>query len=597
MTALAPDLKITLVQSLDEALDLRAWLSDRRDFLAVDVETEGVNLGRDKIRLFQIGDTRRGFALAWEDWRGLVKDVLPQYRGKIAAHNLTFDLATMKRDGVHLQERLSHCTMIMAHLVNSGTRIGLKPTAARIVGPQALMGQGELEEAFQKYGWNWATVPLTYPAYWHYGVLDTCLTSAIAEHLYPLVQADYAEIYEIEMASIFVLCDARLRGMRVDLDYVQETRASMLAEMAELDERTFSKIGLAPSSDKKVREYIESVAQQGPLGSWWPFRTEKGEVSVDDDALRFFESDFPDLIPDLRRWRRCNFLVGHYFDNILHNHVDSIVRPNIRQVLRTGRMSITDPPLQTLPRGTDVRDAFIAREKHKIVQADFQQMELRGLAYYSQCRPMIEAFQRGEDMHSWVGAYVYHDGNQDRLTKLQRQVSKNVNFAKGYGAGDTKIAATAGVDVETIKEFQSKYDALFPEIKQFMQTLIGQMHQRHKADKQMWVKTVLGRRLVVDDEKPYVGVNYLNQGGMTGDILKLKIVELDAAGVGNYILLPVHDELLFDVPDEDIDDVLETVNRVMPERQLLGDCHLTIDTDVVERWGDHFRNPADRIKV
>lgn len=593
MGSLDPDLRITLVESLDDALDMRRWLGERRELLAFDVETSGLNLGKDEIRLFQVGDTRRGYALAWEDWRGLVKDLLPQYRGPMAAHNLPFDLAMLKRDGVDLREEQCHCTMVMAHLVNPGRLMGLKPTAARVVGQQALMGQGELEEAFQRFGWTWATVPISFPAYWHYGVLDTCLTSCIGEEFYPRVLDEYREIYEIELASVFVLCDARIRGMRVDLDYVRETRASMMSEMSELETNVFSKIGLAPSSDKRVREHLEQVAGQGPLGSWWPFRTEKGEVSVDDDALKFFEKRFPQTITPLRRWRRCNFLVGHYFDNILRNHVDSIVRPNINQVLKTGRMSITDPPLQTLPRGPEVRDAFIPHDGNKIVQADFQQAELRGLAYYAQCRPMIEAFQRGEDLHSWVGSYVYHDGDQSLLTKDQRQVSKNVNFAKGYGAGDTKIAATAGVDIGVIRDFQERYDSLFPEIKQFMQTLIGTMHDRRREDKQMWVKTILGRKIAVDDDKPYVGVNYTIQGGMTGDITKLKLVELDAAGLGEFIMIPIHDEILFDVPDDDIPDAVQTISRVMPERQLLGDLHLTIDIDVVDRWGSHYR-PVDQ---
>lgn len=584
MPALDPNFTATLVETLDDALDMRAWLGERRDWLGVDIETSGVNLGKDDVRLFQVGDVRRGFALSWEDWKGVVKETIPAYRGsQIVIHNATFDIAFLKRDGVHIREELVDDTMIMGHLVNSAGRIGLKPLAAKLCGQEALMGQGMLEDAMQKFGWDWGSVPTDYPAYWQYGILDTALCAALAAKLWPEVKAEYKFVYEVEMACVHVLVGSRLRGMKIDLDYTRETSASMQSEMAELEQR----IPFAPSKDKAVREYIENLADRGPLGGWWPFRTEKGDVSVDDDALEYFEDQFPEVITPLRRWRRCSFLVGHYFNNLLRENVGGVVRPNIRQVLRTGRMSITDPPLQTLPRGTEVRDAFVARDGCKLLLADYRQMELRVIASYAQCEGMLEAFRRDEDMHTFVGAMVYCDGDQSKLTKPQRQVSKSVNFAKGYGAGDAKIALTAGVDIGIIQDFQAKYNLRFPEVTSFMQTLIGEMHRRKKEDGTMWAKTVLGRRVVVDDDKPYVAMNYIVQGG-SADVLKLKLVELDAAGVGDYIMLPVHDELLLEVPDEDLDEARRIVEQVMPEKYLF-DCPLTIDTDIVSKWGNHYR--------
>lgn len=491
----------------------------------------------------------------------------------------------LRKAGVVIPQTLIDDTMIMAHLVNSGGRIGLKPLCAKLLGAEALMGQGELEAAMHTHGWNWATVPVDLPSFWHYGVLDTCLTAALADALWPKVRDEFRQVYEVEMASIHVLVGARLRGMLVDMDYVHQTRASYMSEMEQLR----GQIPFAPSKDASVREYIENLAARGPLGSWWPFRTERGAVSVDDDALAYFEDQFPETIKPLRRWRRLSFLTSHYLDSLVRENVDSVVRPSIRQVLRTGRSSVTEPALQTLPRGPEVRDAFIARPGHKIVQADFQQAELRVFAYYAQCRPMIEAFMRGDDLHQWVAAQVYQGGDTSRVTKQQRQVSKNVQFARIYGAGDPKIALTAGVDLGVIQEFQTRYNSLFPEVHHFMQRTISEMHRRKREEGQAYVTTRLGRKLVLDDDKLYVGVNYLCQCGATGDTLKLKIVELDAAGVGDYLLLGVHDELLFDVPESLVPEVRATIERVMPERQLFGDCHLTIDTDVIDRWGDRYR--------
>jgi DNA polymerase-1 len=590
---LDPNAKITLVETLDDVLDMRSWLGERRSggWLGVDVETEGLNLGRDRIRLCQYGDLSRGWAMPWEDWRGAVKDTLPVYDRQIVFHNSTFDLAMLKRDGVTVPEVLVDDTMIMAHLVNPASWIGLKPLAAKLVGKEALMGKDALTDLFHGGGYSWATVPIDHPSYWLYSVMDTMLTVGIAEELWPKVRDDYLRIYEIEMGCIHVLRDARLKGMLVDLEYTERTRAQLMSDMAELRVR----IPCDPGKDRQVRDLLEERGQRGPLASWWPFRTDSGEVSVDKDALKFFEPEFPELIPPIRRWREKSKLVGTYLNNILSENVDSVLRPNIKQVgARTSRMSITDPALQTLPRGRIVRDAFIPRDGCRIVLADFSQVEARVFAALADCQPMIDSFVRGEDQHAWVASLAYHHGNQELVTPLQRQISKNVGYANLYGAGIPKIAATASaatdtpVSIATIEDFMSRYNSLFPEIAQFKQEIIGEMHRRYQEEGESYVTTRLGRRLIVDHDKPYVAINYVTQASATSDVLKLKICELDAAGLGPYIRLPIHDEVFMEVPDEDVDDVLETTHRVMPERELYAPCPLDIETDVVMTWGEHY---------
>jgi len=590
---LAQDARVTLVDSLEDVLDLRAWLGERRDWLGCDIETTGLTLGRDEIRLFQLGDLRRGWALPWDDWRGAVKAFLPSYRGRIVFHNSAFDLAFLDMDGVHVPQVQVDDTMVMAHLINPAGRIGLKPLAAKLVGPEALLGKDDLTDAFKAGGWDFGTIPVDHPAYYVYSAMDTMLTAALAEELWPTIEEKYREIYDIEMGCIQVLVPARIKGMAVDLDYVARTRAQYVSDLEHLRVQ----IPCEPSKDRQIRDLFDARGREmgrGPLGTWWPFRTEKGEVSVDDDALKAFHDDFPDIMPPLREWRKKSRLVSAYLNNILTMNVDSVLRCNIRTLAaRTGRMSITEPALQTLPRGRAIRDAFVARDGHKIVQADYKQAELRVFAWYAQCRPMIEAFQRDEDLHSWVAAQVYANGDMSGFTKLQRQISKNVQFARIYGAGPAKIAATAGVEVEAIEDFMRQYNNLFPEAQEFMQGLMGQMHQRLREG-EAYVTTRLGRRLVVDRDKLYSGLNYLIQSTATSDVIKLKLCELDAAGLGEYIRLPIHDEILFEAPDEDVDDLLETIRRVMPERQLFGDCPLEIDTDVLSRWGDHYPDPAPR---
>ena len=592
MPSLTSDYTVTLVESLDDALDLKRWVGERRSggWLGVDTETTGLNLGRDRIRLFQVGDLAQGWAVPWEDWRGLVKDLLKTYDRPLAAHNSAFDIAMLKKDGVELREELVDDTMIMAHLVNPLGRIGLKPLAAKLMGASVMMGKDNLSDAFSNGGWDWETIPIDHPDFWIYSALDTSLTVGVAEALWPEVRDNYQRVYEVEMGAIHVLANARIRGMHVDMDYVYKTRAELMSE----NERLRGLIPCDPGKDRQVRELLEKLGGRGPLASWWPFRTDSGEVSVDKDALTYFESEFPDIIPPLRTWRQNNKIITSYFNNIIKNNANGVVHCHVQPVAaRTSRMSITDPALQTLPRGTIVRDAFVASDGHKLVMADYAQLEARVFAAFASCEPMIQAFRDGVDMHTWVAAMCYTAGDTSTVLKPQRTIAKGVQFAKLYGAGIPKIAATAGVPISEIEHFMEIYNQRFPEVQQFITGTINELGRRLQDEGQAYVRTLLGRRLPVDRDKLYAGVNYLVQASSTSDLIKLKICELDAAGIGGYFRLPVHDELIFEVPDAEVQDVVEVIERVMPERQLLP-VPLEIEVDTVSLWGDHYRSPEER---
>lgn len=597
MPKLSPNATVTLVESLDDVLDFRDWLGSRRSWLGCDIETSGLNLGRDRIRLCQFGDLERGWALPWEDWRGVIKDVLPKYRGDIAFHNASFDLGFLKRDGVQVPQRYTHDTMIMAHLIEPRYAIGLKPQAAKHVGPEAWAGKDALATAFRGGGWDWASIPVDHPSYYIYSAMDTMLTAALAEALWPKVQ-QYRKVYEVEMGCIHVLRDARLRGVRVDLEYSEATRARLIAENAAYR----AQLPIDPGKDRQIHAMFEKLGQDNGLNSklesWWPWRTENDNVSFDDDALAWAEQYFPTIVPPLRKWRKNEKLINSYFNNIIGMNVDGILRCNIKQVgARTGRMSITEPALQTLPRGRIVRDAFIPScEDSVLVLADYSQMEARVFASYAGCQPMIEAFKRGDDQHTWVAALCYHDGDESLVEPEERAVAKNYGYANIYGAGISKMAATAGVPVGVVEGFKQTYDTMFPEIEAFKQNLIGTVMHRMREEGEGYVHTILGRRVPVDKDKPYKGLNYLVQGSSTGDVLKLKLIELAEAGMSEFIRLPIHDEVFSDVPKDCVPDALEILRNVMPETRLFS-CPLDIETDVCARWGEHYeKDPTKRFQ-
>jgi len=555
---------------------MKSWLGESRDFLAIDTETSGLNRGKDRVRLIQFADQDTGWAVPYEDYKGFAREVIHEYRGAMVCHNLLYDSSMLKRDGIIIPQHLAHDTLVLAFLKNPAARLDLKGAATIYVDKRAAVGRGLLEQFMGGGGYTWGTVPVDAPPYWLYGTMDVILTSRLASKLYPEIMMKYREAYELELGVIHCLREAELNGLMIDQDYIDRATAKLRAELDALRPQ----IPCDPMSDKQVVDYLTGIGV--PLF----VRTDKGNLSTDKTVMAYFKDRYPvcGLIADYKSKR-----------NQLHNYllkfrelaVDNILRASTRPLqAKTGRMSITAPPLQTLPRGRVVRDAIVARPGHKILQADFAGMEMRALASDAREEGMLGAFARGEDIHNFTAAALYGDS----FTKPQRGVCKNAGFAKIYGAGLEQFATTARIPVDEAKAFLEKYDVLFPGVAAYMQNVVNKVMERAggKRTGTGWITLIDGRDLPVPGDKAYVATNYRIQGSCAV-VMKRKIVELDAAGLGEFFRLPVHDEVLFEVPDDLCYDAYHTIKEVMPDRYSFPGVTLEIDQDVVHRWGQHYR--------
>ncbi len=570
-----PPLKLRLVETLDDLLDLREWFGERgHDVLGIDLETSGLNPRRDRIRTVQFGDHLTGWTLPWEGWRDAASTLIRTFTGRWAAHNALFESRFLLVNGVSLPVERLDDTMVKAHLNHSIPPHGLTPLSVRHLGSWARMGEDALHAAYRAGGWNFATVPVDFPPYWRYGALDAVLARLLDDELDPKI-TPFRQVYDIEMAAIAVLRDAELTGMKLDLDYCARTRAELEQEVAELAGQIPVK---NPGADKQVREYL--VGRGAPL----VLRTESGALSVSEQALRGLDHErFPEA-PLLARYRTCAYMLSNCFNGFERQRVGDVVHPSVKPVgARTARHSVTDPALQTLPRGDVVRNAFVAREGHKLILADYKQAELRVLAHFADEDAMKEVFARGDDPHAWLAEQVYHKARAD-VTADERQISKNSQYAKAYGAGDAQFAATARIPLEDASHFMRRYDELFPGVNGFMESTIQHVRETSGGKRYGWVESILGRHLKVEADEAYKGVNYIIQCSATADLTKLKLAQLGAAGLGEYVRLPVHDEILCEAPDDVADDVADDVREVLTETDLFS-VPMEVDVTVADRWG------------
>jgi DNA polymerase-1 len=246
-------------------------------------------------------------------------------------------------------------------------------------------------------------------------------------------------------------------------------------------------------------------------------------------------------------------------------------------------MSVTEPALQTIPRQSLVRDAFIPRDpERRLLLCDYDNQELRVAAHFSQDPAMLEAFAQGHDLHMETARRLYGPN----ATKEQRNRAKGAMFAKAYGAGVDKFALTANIPHAEAAAVFATLAQLYPQLERTMAQVTSAVRMRDRGDGYGYVKLIDGRHLRVKSSKAYVGFNALIQGSCA-TVLKRALVDLDAAGFGEFLNLPIHDEVMLDVPTDEATDIAHEVQRVMTREDF--SAPLTVGANVVERWGDPYR--------
>jgi DNA polymerase-1 len=220
--------------------------------------------------------------------------------------------------------------------------------------------------------------------------------------------------------------------------------------------------------------------------------------------------------------------------------------------------------------------------------ADFDQIEQRMMAHFAWVIAgdpgLVHAFAEGGDFFTTMARRIYDDATIEKKDP-RRQMTKNAAYAKGYGAGPAKFAITAGVDVASAAAFLDRYDAMYPGVVAFQRAVEQIATDRFQTEGDAYVKAPIGRIHIAERGKLYTLVNYLIQGA-AADVLKMKMLELQQAGLEEFMVLPVHDEVLFDVPHEQVRDVMRTIEAVMPDNTFT--VPLTVGVEHHARWGDKY---------
>lgn len=597
--------QLHLVDNVETAQNFLRWLGERRPHNAIAIDTETGELPgghrndalspwHGQLRLVQVGDGEQGWSIPWNEWSGVFYQAMDKFDGSIVCHNIAFEARWFAlKTRWRIPWERSHDTMIMAHIVDPLQRVALKSLSERLIDAKSAALQGTLDTELTKNGWTWGTVPVNFEPYWSYGALDTVLTMRLWEHFYEKCgpTGPYYKPYELEMATRKIVTQMELNGARVDLDYSKKK----YEELIDYTERV--KLWAYNKYDLSITSNVQLVRKFQELGGVITETTPSGQKSASKDQMKRLiiegNAEVRELAEAVLQQRKADKLANTYFLNFMEKNIDGILHPSVKTLgARTSRMSITDPALQTLPKGDDtVRRAFLPREEgNRIITSDLDQVEFRMFASMSSDPNLIELFHRadatGSDPFTEIGRQVYNDPSMQKSDK-RRNLIKGVVYGRLYGAGVAKQALTAGVPEPQMRAVSDSFDVNYPGMAEFQKKIERLGAERELYEGQGYIHTWTGRRIPCDEGRTYTLVNYLIQGG-AAEVFKSNLVKLDQADLTDYLIVPVHDEIVLEAPEKETKEVMQTVKECMTTTEGW-EVPLTADADgPLENWGAKY---------
>jgi len=505
-------------------------------------------------------------------------------------HNLKFDLAVLKSYGIDVQG-VAFDSQIAGYLVNPGGRgYGMNALSVQYLGIdpihiEALIGKGKDQLTMDQVSLELVS---------EYAAEDADIAFQLYEILAELIaKQDLTKVlHEIDLPLMPVLLEMEREGTFVDAKLLNQMSAELGQELERLEQAIYAEAGeeFNVASPKQVAEIL--FEKQGIK----PIRKTKTGYSTDVNVLQILakEHAIPRYMLEYRQVAKLKSTYTDTLPQLIHPKTGRIHSSFNQTIAATGRLSSTNPNFQNIPvrtaLGRDIRKAF--RPQHpgwQILSADYSQIELRLMAQYSQDERLIQAFKNGEDIHTATAAHVFGT-DLFGVTADQRRRAKVVNFGIMYGAGPFRMSNELEISRGEAAQLISDYFDTYPGIRNYIDTTL-EFAREHK-----FVQTLFGRKRPIPDidaanrmtreGAERVATNMPIQG-TAADIIKLAMIGVYQAlhdrGLASKMILQVHDELVFEVPDAEVAQ-LQVLVREFMEQAVTLDIPLTVDIGVGQNW-------------
>jgi len=475
--------------------------------------------------------------------------------------NIKYDILLLARYGVKVQGTLFD-TMLAHYLIDPDTRHGMDVLAENYLNYSPVSITELIGEKGKKQG-NMRDVEIGKIK--EYAAEDADITLQLKNTFHPLlIDTNTLQLaQEVEFPLVYVLAEIERNGVKIDVPALGEFSKTLEQDIRALEESIFEKAGtnFNIASPKQLGEVLFDKLQLDPKAK----KTKTGQYKTGEDVLLALAHK-SDIVQDILNFRQLQKLKSTYVDALpeLINTETGLIHTSYNQaVAATGRLSSTNPNLQNIPirteRGREVRKAFIPRsEDNVILSADYSQIELRLIAELSKDQNMLDAFSQGHDIHRATAAKVYNM-DFDGVTSEQRRNAKAVNFGIIYGQSAFGLSQNLGISRKEAADIINEYFNQYAGIKKYMSDAV------EFAKENGYVETILKRRRYLRDinsanmtVRGFAERNAINAPiqGSAADLIKLAMIaiqkEIEQQGLSGKMIMQVHDELVFDVPKQEV---------------------------------------------
>ncbi|MDZ7719580.1 MAG: DNA polymerase I [Balneolaceae bacterium] len=506
------------------------------------------------------------------------------------AHNYKFDYMMLSKAGIEISGK-AFDTMVAAYLVDATQKLKMDELSKGLlnykpVSIEELIGKGKKQKSM---------ADLNVDDIYLYACEDADITLRLYEILNEQLKKDELEeiAYQVDFPLMEILADMEYEGVRLDKEMLTQFSEELAEDLKKLETEIYEKAGeeFNINSPQQLGTILFEKLEL-PAGK----KTKTGQYSTAESVLTKLavKYEIPSLILDYRQLKKLKSTYVDALPALINPETERIHTEFNQTVTATGRLASSNPNLQNIPirtkRGREIRKAFIAEDGFKLMSADYSQVELRVIADISKDDAMIEAFMNDEDIHSRTAKEIFNLDSIDDVTPDHRRKAKEVNFGIPYGVSAYGLASRLGIENSEGKEMIDQYFERFPNILNYINDT------KAFAREHGYVKTLMGRRRYIPDIKSgnwnvrgfaeRTAINMPIQG-TAADIIKLAMINihhwLKENEKKSRMLLQVHDELIFEIHESEMDEVPDQIEEMMESAFEL-DVPLKVEAGIGENW-------------
>lgn len=606
-----PTLSAENYQTILEKADLDSWVEKLSAASVFAFDTETDSLDTQEARLvgmsFAIEAGHAAYLplghdyldapvqLPLEDVLQVMKPILESEKILKIGQNLKYDAEVLENYGIELKG-IGYDTMLESYVLNSVAGMGRHDMDSladrhlnhKTVSFEEIAGKGKKQLTFNQIALEEAA---------NYAAEDADVTLLLHQALYPQLEAEpkLKHIFQnIEMPLVPVLVRMERKGVLIDATVLAAQSKVITARLAELEKEAFELAGeeFNLASPKQLQTILFEKLQLPVIK-----KTPSGAASTNEEVLEELALNhaLPKLLLEHRSLAKLKSTYTDKLPLMINPRTGRVHTSYHQAVTATGRLSSRDPNLQNIPvrteEGRRIRQAFVAREGYKVMAADYSQIELRIMAHLSQDKGLLTAFAEGKDIHKATASEVFGVPLEE-VTSDQRRSAKAINFGLIYGMSAFGLARQLGIPRGEAQRYMDLYFERYPGVLRYME------NTRLQASEQGYVETLEGRRLYLADIKSSNGmrrkaaereaINAPMQG-TAADIIKKAMIAVD-----NWLqtekphadmLMQVHDELVFEVKESELERVKAQVQTLM-EQSLTLDVPLKVEVGVGDNWDE-----------